>query len=183
MGEPSSTFSLLAASGHSSNFDLRLVCSLYSSSRRYQARGIDDDPRKAPKPAPHSLEPMFGFDYLQTYQAIRGVSMLDPARSIMASNASLPEGDITNTSKPTRGRPQKRLSSSIQRAAPPKLSVRMPLTPTTKTSNMKERKHRQYMKKRDADAEMDKILRIMMTYKRMIRSGSWYPSFGGCRAL
>lgn len=84
----------------------------------------------------------------------------------------------------TRGRPQKRLTSSkrvSQHRRSKKLIHRKPLTPTTKTAMAKERQHRRYEKKRATEAEAEKILRTPSTYWRVLRDGKKYRSFGGTR--
>ncbi|KAK5112168.1 hypothetical protein LTR85_011601 [Meristemomyces frigidus] len=136
---------------------------------------------------------------------MRGVSAIMSRTPSLSSSSSSHSSDLEiiepvqltrprkshNTKKPTaiattRGRPQKRLTSS-KRVSPKaagskKLSPRKPLTPTTKTANAKERKHKQYVKKRAAEAEVEKILRMPSTYWRVLRNGKQYRSFGGARA-
>ncbi|KAK5138265.1 hypothetical protein LTR08_003326 [Meristemomyces frigidus] len=86
-----------------------------------------------------------------------------------------------------RGRPPKRVTSSnrvgSKRDAVKRFFGRKPLTPTTKTANTKERKHRMYIKKREAEAEMARVLRMPATYWRVLRNGKKYRSLGGTRAL
>lgn len=89
------------------------------------------------------------------------------------------------TTTTTRGRPQKRLTSSkrvsAKTAGSKQRSPRKPLMPTTKTAMAKERKHRRYVKKRAAEAEVERVLRRPETYWRVLRNGKQYRSFGGTR--
>ncbi|KAK0281163.1 hypothetical protein LTR91_000243 [Friedmanniomyces endolithicus] len=86
---------------------------------------------------------------------------------------------------PKRGRPAKRLTSckriSTKCGPMKKDSPRKPLTPTTKTTMAKERRHRAYVKKRAQKAEEDRILSREATYWRVLRSGKKYRSLGGTR--
>ncbi|KAK3673795.1 hypothetical protein LTR78_006349 [Recurvomyces mirabilis] len=81
-----------------------------------------------------------------------------------------------------RGRPTKRVTSSKRVDTRKQPAARKPLTPTTKTARTKERRHRAYLRKRDADAQKEKILGCSSTYWRVLRSGPSYRSFGGTRA-
>lgn len=57
-----------------------------------------------------------------------------------------------------------------------------PMTPITKTYLAKERRHRHYEKKRAAEIEQGRFLKLPSTYYRVLRSGNRYKTFGGARA-
>lgn len=106
----------------------------------------------------------------------------------------MPARHLHTTSKPynltdltiaPRGRPNARKTSAervSQDRRKHRLATRKPLTPTTTTAIAKERKHKQYLKKRAKEAELERILRTADTYWRFLTNGKKYRSFGGTRA-
>ena len=104
-----------------------------------------------------------------------------PARHLRTTSKPYNLTDLTIT---PRGRPNARRTSAervSQDRRKHRLATRKPLTPTTKTAIAKERKHKQYLKKRAKDVELEKILRTADTYWRVLRNGKRYRSLGDTR--
>ena len=85
----------------------------------------------------------------------------------------------------TRGRPQARRTSAErvgQNRRARKVLSRKPLTPTTRTAMLKERRFQRLLKKRREEAEMEKVLSRADTYWMILRSGKRRRVLGGTRA-